>query len=167
MLRVTYAVRWLWIGCCFWAVGANAQSKNRTDMSRFSLFVEGGSSAYISATSLNAEYTFFISNRERVRLNARLGAGAGTYTFGPGGVGGLMGFTMLTGKKSHHFEWNVGIYYLNETWNGEGNSVIFTPYHFVLPNFNIGYRFQPVRGGFLFKINAGIPGIGVGLGYAF
>lgn len=142
-------------------------SQDEVRRSKFSVYAEGGSSLFLNAASLNAEYTLFRSASEKFRLNARLGAGAGAVFYGPSGAGGLVGMTLLTGRKAHHFETNVGMYFFEEMVMGPADRWMPTGNYFGFPNFNLGYRFEKSEGGFLFKINAGIPGIGIGLGYAF
>ena len=40
-------------------------------------------------------------------------------------------------------------------------------YPFVVPIFNVGYRYQKPDGGFIFRANAGIVSLGLSIGYAF
>ena len=88
----------------------------------------------------------------------RAGLGYGGIILAEGGPGVLAAMTLLTGKKNHHLELNGGAF------------VGYDNYHddtFVLPSLDLGYRFQKPSGGILFKIKAGILGLGLGLGYAF
>ncbi len=112
---------------------------------------------------LNYERLF--SSGEKVSWYGRLGGGWGFNGIGGlfearYGVGGLGAITMLTGNKNEHFELNLGAFvgYENEFYNGG---------YFLFPILNIGYRYQKPIGGFIFRINAGFPSLGISLGYAF
>lgn len=119
-------------------------------------------------TRLVMNYERQIYSGKKVSCYGRLGGGIAGI-LGPivemeilAGWGGLGAITILTGKKNNHFELNTGaLIGLHEDIIGEYNDI------FIFPLFNIGYRYQKPRGGFIFRLNAGIYSFGLSLGYAF
>ena len=87
----------------------------------------------------------------------RVGAGYGANLLihGAESCGGLGAITMLTGKKNNHFELNAGAFIIEEG------------IYFTIPILNIGYRLQKPSGGFVFRANASLLGLGVSFRYAF
>ena len=80
----------------------------------------------------------------------------------------------LTGHGNSHFEFDIGMQLLpNKTWKlftDDGVDHGEDPYYIkskVIPLFNLGYRYQRIHSGIIFKSFIGSGGIGIGLGYAF
>lgn len=80
----------------------------------------------------------------------------------------------LTGIGNNHFEINVGMQILpNKTWkriNDNGVDQDGDPYYNkakASPIFNLGYRYQRIQGGLIFRSFIGVGGVGIALGYAF
>ena len=64
----------------------------------------------------------------------------------------VLGLTFLTGKGKHHFDTSTGIVIRDdEVW----------------PLLELGYRFQKIQGGLLFRAKIGFLGMGLGVGYSF
>jgi len=110
-------------------------------------------------------YETRIYSGERISWYSRLGGGIGgifgeiiEWKKNTGGWGGLGAITMLTGKKNHHIELNVGAFIGDE---GRYDA------RFIFPIFNIGYRYQKPNGGFIFRLNQGAESLGISFGYAF
>lgn len=107
-------------------------------------------------TQVSINYERQIHSGEKVTWYGRFGVGEAAQLSGESGAGGLGAITMLTGKKNGHLELNIGAFVgknLNNT--------------FMHPLINIGYRYQKPKGGFIFRANVGIIGVGLSLGYAF
>lgn len=127
------------------------------ETSRFNIYLHGSFFPGGEAT-LNAEFRF--SDRPKVSWHGRAGIGLGAFWLFVGGPGGSGSITMLTGKKNHHFELNMGVFI--------GKDRFYEPFPiFYLPIIDFGYRYQKPKGGFLFKTKIGVLGPGIGLGYAF
>ena len=120
---------------------------------KHSLYLEGS----FVIQSLNFETTLYSSKSNLFRLNGRLGLGY--YYFDFFGVtqsaGGLGGLTFLLGRKNHRFETSLGGFV------GSDHS----SYGWFIGT--LGYRYQKPDGRFMFRLNIGTLGIGIGLGYAF
>lgn len=75
-------------------------------------------------------------------------------------VGLMLGATILSGRKKHHLEISGGPV-LTFTLSR------YDPDYGYKTLFDIGYRYQNLEKGFIFRIKAGYLGIGLGIGYAF
>lgn len=126
-----------------------------TELPKNNVYAEATVGAILHAT-VNYERRFY--SGEKVSWYGRLGAGAGGVIIATGGQGGLAAVTMLTGKKNSHFEFNAGaLIGYDRTYNST----------FGIPILKAGYRYEKPTGGLLFRANAGLFALGVGLGYSF
>lgn len=99
--------------------------------------------------SLNYDYTFSMSEKTQIAF----GSGFGLYNILPhdsfSGRKNIYyltpGMNFLFGKNSHHFETGINVLLIGT----------------VIPSLRFGYRYQPVKGGFLFRI-AFTPMVSVG-----
>ncbi|MCU4157053.1 hypothetical protein J1N10_13770 [Carboxylicivirga sp. A043] len=133
----------------------NAQNKGGGTLNKINLYADfGGHMA--GQASLNMEIQ--IHSGEKLSWYGRGGVGAAGVIMATGGPGGLGAVTMLSGKGNRHFEINGGVFVGNDY---EQNEL------FLLPLLDFGYRYQKPEGGFIFRVKAGILGVGIGLGYAF
>jgi hypothetical protein len=80
----------------------------------------------------------------------------------------------LTGIGNNHFEFDIGAQLLpDKTWGlffADGDQVGPKPDYNkskVNPIFNLGYRYQRIQRGIIFRSFIGFGGIGIGFGYAF
>lgn len=136
-------------------------SVNTSGFKHHSIYLElGGSSGIYSA---NYDYSFSISEGTKLALGAGLGYySIYSYHDGPAPVETNMFFftpeaNLLFGKKSHHFETGASLFL------------------FQIPALRIGYRYQPRKGGFLFRAGFTpilfgmdiIPWGGLSFGYTF
>ena len=85
------------------------------------------------------------------------------------GWGGLAAVSLLTGQQNNHFELNTGAFmgFDKSVHIDYDGYITYTFERFVSPIFNVGYRFQKPKGGFIFRANAGIISLGLSIGYAF
>lgn len=74
------------------------------------------------------------------------------------------------GRGNNKMEFNAGVMFLpDKQWSPVLNEVRDPNYNRskITPLFNFGYRYQKLSGGIVFRLYAGLTGLGVGLGYAF
>lgn len=98
----------------------------------------------------------------------RIGVGyylIGASDIGYAGVQVPLSLNLITGKSNNHFELNLGGRAIFDIKNDEidysDDPVMFSPI------FNLGYRYQNPKGGFIFKSLIGLDGVTLGIGYAF
>ena len=125
-------------------------------------------------SQLVMNYERHIYSGQKVSWYGRVGFGYGLFLQNSSSIdygwGGLGAITMLTGKCNNHFEINAGAFIGNKS---EESIILYEDYNgrsaFIPPIFNVGYRFQKPEGGFIFRANAGIIALSLGLsfGYAF
>ncbi|MEL6250924.1 MAG: hypothetical protein AAFR87_02835 [Bacteroidota bacterium] len=115
---------------------------------------------FLAGLNLSYEHRLFSNPDNNLHIYGRGGVAASGVLFGSGGLGGLVGGSLLTGSGNHHFEVDLGVIVGKN--DGSGSNDVF-----VQGVGEVGYRFQKPGGGFLFKLKAGITGIGGALGYAF
>lgn len=102
-----------------------------------SIYLElGGNSGFYS---INYDYTFSLSESTKLAAGAGLGYYK-THSYAEGPVPTIKNLFFITpeanfmfGKKSHHFETGVSLLL------------------FQIPTLRVGYRYQPAKGGFLFR----------------
>ena len=106
---------------------------------------------------------------EKLSWYYRVGAGYGLDAINNGlGWGGLGAITVFTGKKNHHIELSAGSFLgANKVIRGGGNDLIVYYEAFIFPFFDWGYRYQKPSGGFIFRANTSLFGLGISFGYAF
>ena len=76
-------------------------------------------------------------------------------------MGVPVNLTALWGEDNGHFELTGGL--ALGVWRDHGNyknSGVF-------PLLDIGYRYEPPGGGFIFRVKIGTGGLGIGMGLAF
>jgi hypothetical protein len=129
-----------------------AQSEDTVSLSKNSIYADL-SIGLVSHIAISYERKIFSKNK--ISLFGRIGAAGSGVFWSDSGIGGLVAFTMLTGKKNSHFELSAGSFLVTD-----GN-------HYIHPLVNIGYRYQKPKGGLMFKVYIGSVAIGAGLGYAF
>lgn len=132
-----------------------AQNSEPESLSKMNFYLDVGGGYFTGLASLNFEAKFH--SGKNLTWYGRIGFGGGGS--GDNGTGGLAAITMLTGKRSNHFEINGGVFIANY-------SDVPSEY-FALPILDLGYRYQKPSGGIIFRAKAGILGIGLGIGYAF
>lgn len=130
------------------------------DTARHSVFLELSTGLVTNSLAINYEY------QVEPHISLRLGAGAAVQLEGASEVGGTLGAQFFTAGDSR-FEGGVGASLLYGT-----SSVIQPSKWTVAPAANIGYRYQPVSGGMMFRVglsysyNYGLPLQG-SAGYSF
>ena len=115
---------------------------------------------FLAGLNLSYEHRLYSNADNDLHIYGRGGLAASGVLFGSGGIGGLFGGSLLTGSGNHHFEADLGVIVGKN--DGSGSNDVFAQ-----AVGELGYRFQKPGGGFLFKIKAGITGIGGALGFAF
>ena len=133
---------------------SHAQEATNSTLSKMSLYADIGGGFDRGLASINYEHRILSS--KKLTWYGRVGIGAGGTD--EGGPGGLAAISMLTGKRNGHFEVSGGTFI--GSYADDGGI-------FVLPILDVGYRYQPPRGGLLFRTRVGLLGIGFSLGYAF
>ena len=122
----------------------------------------------MNAATFNYESHWHTSKKGGFRFNARLGASLGmvseeesddTVTGRYGVAAGLVGFSMIWGKKNHHFVTSFGVI------AGHGFGVIAEGFGF--PLLEMGWRYQPPEGRKIWKVSAGTNGLALGFGRTF
>ena len=152
-------------------LGQNEITKN-IDLTKNSFYIE----THVGLCSqLVLNYERQISFNEKVSWYGRVGGGYGASLIdglfdSTDGWGGLGAITMLIGKKNKHLEVNAGAFigvdkYYNR--NSSLGAVGERADPFIFPILNIGYRYQKLNSGFIFRANVGFLSIGVSFGYAF
>ena len=133
------------------------------EMARFNVYLEAGTIVLISSASANLEVLLGTSGSGIINWYGRAGFGGTGIFYGPVGLGGLAGGTMLIGRDKHHFEVSVGAFVGNDSGVGHtnGNDI------FAAPLLDIGYRYQKPGKSFIFRAKGGILGVGIGIGFAF
>ena len=134
---------------------SNAQNTQDDRIATKGIYVDAGALPLLAIHAL-VNFERQLIKKEKTQFLGRLGMGAAAGNPDVGGFGGLIGGTMLTGKRKSHFETNLGLFV------GSEDGTIFTA-----PLVEIGYRYQKPTGGLLFKVKLGNLGLGFGLGYAF
>ncbi len=141
---------------------ANAQQK--ADWPVKSDYVTG----YVSAllTGVNPIIVSFekLFHFERFHIGYTVGLTTVFYeSFEYASMGSHAAFTILSGKKNHHFESKLGLaitpilLYSKYEW---------TDYHFpVNPVVTLGYRFQKPNGNRFFRVGISTAGLGFGMGW--
>ena len=154
--------------------GQNEQI-TKIDLAKNNIYAEAHLGLF---TKVVMNYEWQIYSGEKVSWYGRLGGGYGlimNFSSTPNGWGGLGGVTMLTGKKNNYFELNTGFFlgsnkligasYYDNINNEYYRSVKYEA--FIFPFFDMGYRYQKPSGGFIFRANASLVGLGISFGYAF
>ncbi|MEO0231214.1 MAG: hypothetical protein ABIM29_01585 [candidate division WOR-3 bacterium] len=137
--------------------GETIENKNDEKFKPLSIYFELGGQAI--GLSINGDY--------RVDPSFTLRAGWGGWAFysiGYGYIFSLNYLKSLGGKNSpHNLEISAGISYFKTLWEIEGKDILFQP--------GIGYRYQPWKGGIVFRITCVLlyilPWGGLSLGYCF
>ena len=153
------------------------EPNTKIDLPKNNIYAEAHFGLFIQGVM---NYEKQIYSGEKISLYGRLGGGYGGILvwMGDFGWGGSGAITMLTGKKNNHFELNAGCFLgfqkvSRKIFVGRDasyNMIIeheVSYYPFVVPIFNVGYRYQKPDGGFIFRANAGILSLGLSFGYAF
>lgn len=137
------------------AIQNKAKSQNTAEVKSTTqaIYVDAGLIPIVAIHAL-VNYEKQLIKRDKIQWLGRLGMSVAANP--DGGFGGLLGGTMLTGKRNSHFETNVGLFVGSEVGDV-----------FAAPLIEIGYRYQKPTGGFLFKAKLGNLGLGFGIGYAF
>lgn len=142
------------LSCCF-AQSLQAQAATYTS------YVEIGSNIGNTSGTVSFEHRIISSPKDRLHLYARAGFGQfHAFHYEPSGPGAKLGLSILTGRKKHHFETELGLM--------SGRHVRLNddrPY--LLPMFSLGYRYQPPHSGLMIKGFVGFLGVGLGIGYAW
>lgn len=127
----------------------------QTEMSKVNLYTSIGAVPGIEAL-VNIEYRIY--SGEKITWYGKAGVGFEGILLLSGGPGYLGGITMLTGKGNNHFDLSGALFFGYDSYYED---------NILLPNLDLGYRYQKPNGGFIFKAKVGFLGIGIGLGYAF
>jgi len=153
----------LFVLALFSAFSAFAQSPETSPagpLNFITLYPEIGSNITYTSATLSSDIHLYSTKQNRLHVYVRIGWGSTGVRFGPSGPGGKATLQMLTGAHSHHLELSGGIW--------AGNNLGFGPKGiYRLPIFGFGYRFQPPKGGFLFRSFLELTGFGIGVGWAF
>ena len=124
-------------------------------------YIEIGSNIGVTSGTVSIERHLYSNKKEKLHLYARLGFGyLHTFYFSPSGPGSKLGISLLSGKRKHYFETELGLM-------GGRHIQLNEDRDYLGPMFSLGYRYQPPRTGFLFKAFAGILGVGIGVGYTW
>jgi len=133
---------------------------NNSKIANLNVYVDGGTFGLINSLFINVE-TYVASSKSN-KLNVYLRGSYGHVIFFSGGSGtssfvnntktGVGAITLLTGKKNHHFDSSSGIFFRDGS---------------ILPFLDLGYRFQKLNGGVIFRGKIGFLGVGLGIGYSF
>lgn len=122
---------------------------------------QAGTNILVSSGGITFERHLYSNPEENVHIYGNIGAEAIGIFYHHAGPGGMLGFTLLTGRETRHFEIMVGVFGGSNAW-GYGSRP-----GFVFPLASLGYRHQPIDGGFMFRAFGGVHGLGIGVGYAF
>lgn len=140
------------------------QDKPEIKILRNSIHLSGSTLLYVGMYSLSYERTIYRGNY--LKVSAAAGMGGWYLALGPNkiynGYSMPLYFSTLLGRRSNHFEIDLGFRYTFFTRRSDKD---LTPYY---PELNLGYRFQRLDGkGIFFRSFIGLSGIGIGLGKAF
>jgi hypothetical protein len=137
-----------------------------SDKIRTAIHSDIGTLAFWGYFSVNYEATLR-QNPGKSILRFRTGF---LYRFDDHFYGVPLSITALFGKSKNYFELSAGIVpIVDEVWHedssptGGYDSNRFSVY----PLIDIGYRREPGKGKFFYRVKVGSTGLGVGLGYAF
>ena len=127
---------------------------------KLNMYVDGGTFIVINSVFFNVETHLTSSKSNKLHLYFRgsygdvtlFSGGSGTSSFHRNTQTLVSSLTILTGKGSHHFDSSTGIFLRDDS---------------VLPFFELGYRFQELDGGIIFRGKIGLLGLGLGIGYSF
>ena len=127
---------------------------------KLNMYVDGGTFIVINSVFFNIETHLTSSKSNKLHLYFRgsygdvtlFSGGSGTSSFQRNTQTLVSSLTILTGKGSHHFDSSTGIFLRDDS---------------VLPFFELGYRFQELDGGIIFRGKIGLLGLGLGIGYSF
>ena len=139
----------------------------KTKMSNFGFYADGGTIIIFNAASVNIEGRLISTESNMFHLYGRLGFGkmiiARLFVDKNESTGGIAALTMLIGKEKHHFEGNIGMFL------GTGSKWIRDDQNKLnwYPIVEVGYRYQKIGNGIIVRAKIGTLGVGIGLGYAF
>jgi len=127
---------------------------------KLNIYVDGGTFLIINSVFINVETHLTSSKSNQLHLYFRgsygdvtlFSGGSGTSSFHRNPQTVVSALTILTGKGSHHFDSSLGVFLRDDS---------------ILPFLDLGYRFQELDGGIIFRGKIGFLGLGVGLGYSF
>ena len=127
---------------------------------KLNMYLDGGTFIVINSVFFNVETHLTSSKSNKLHLYFRgsygdvtlFSGGSGTSSFQRNTQTLVSSLTILTGKGSHHFDSSTGIFLRDDS---------------VLPFFELGYRFQELDGGIIFRGKIGLLGLGLGIGYSF
>ena len=127
---------------------------------KLNMYVDGGTFIVINSVFFNIETHLTSSKSNKLHLYFRgsygdvtlFSGGSGTSSFQRNTQTLVSSLTILTGKGSHHFDSSTGVFLRDDS---------------VLPFFELGYRFQELDGGIIFRGKMGLLGLGLGIGYSF
>ena len=149
------------------------EANTKIDLAKNNIYAEAHPGLFTKVV-LNYEKQFKLG--EKLSWYYRVGAGYGADILNnKSGLGGLGGITVLTGKKNHHIELSTGSFLgvnkvIGALYYDSTNNEYYREVHyeaFIFPFFDWGYRYQKPSGGFIFRANTNLLGLGVSLGYAF
>ena len=151
-----------------------AQDLQNPKTSNFSLTGDVSSWVLIGGSTINLEAKIHRSESGMLAFYGRAGYTSGylipLFSDRTSFRGGLIALTLLTGPGNHHFEASLGTYILSESNTTPGTGIFFSgesKINTFVPLVNLGYRYQKPEGGFIFKVHAGVLGLGLGIGIAF
>jgi len=124
------------------------------------IHIDGGTGIFWATLSLNYEGILW-DKSETVELRYRTGLLLVSFEGTEGALGVPLNLTLLVGRQKHYFELTAG-YSQMFVFKGSAD---MNMYAFGIVD--IGYRYEPKNGGFLFRVKAGSGGFGVGAGYSF
>ncbi len=144
------------------------------ELSGVNFQLEAASVVFVTTALVNIEAKFYSTGSENLHLFGRVGFGyaeLSSFTCDRSfALGVPLGLTMLTGQWNHHFEINGGAF-IGSFSARNHDSTLFGKCDYVgakiLPLFDLGYRYQDLDGGIIFRAKAGLLGVGIAVGYAF
>ncbi len=144
------------------------EEDQQVELSKNSIYVDYSLAAF---SQLSINYERKLGSIKNITWYGRVGAGYGYIFLAESGYGGLGGLTMLTGKKNHHFEGNLGVFVGHtDNFSELRRSFVASPSQgktFLMPLIDVGYRYQKPGSGLVFKAKVANIGLGIGVGYAF
>lgn len=148
------------------SVFCQVSKQNTTSKFSKNTLTADGSLTYIAILggfSSAINYERILSSGSTFTSYGKIGVGYSIYgDVGGGEWSGMqipVSVSILKGMGKNHFEVNLGV---RTIFNKD-----FDYGYFFYPIANLGYRYQPTSGGFLFKALAGTDGITLGVGLAF